>query len=203
MRIGLDFDNTIVSYDNIFFKVALEKGIIDKKKHVNKLLIREYLISLDKELIWTELQGEVYGPRMHEANSFVGVLDFISKACELGHNIFIISHKTKNPIKGPMYDLHNATKIWIKNNLISKGIELIKDHQIFLEETQIKKIKRIESCKCDLYVDDLPEILHSNIFPLSTEGYLFDPNKYYLKEKKINLNYFESWEILTKKLFNS
>ena len=33
MRIGIDFDNTIVSYDTLFHKVAVEQGAVPGRLH--------------------------------------------------------------------------------------------------------------------------------------------------------------------------
>ena len=49
IRLGLDFDNTIIFYDNIFYKIALEKKIIPEKFPAQKKKIRDYLINNDSE----------------------------------------------------------------------------------------------------------------------------------------------------------
>ena len=36
MRIGVDFDNTIASYDNLFFEIASKKGFLPKGWKGNK-----------------------------------------------------------------------------------------------------------------------------------------------------------------------
>ena len=45
MRLGLDFDNTIVSYDALFHKVALEGSLIPADVAPTKLNVRDYLRS--------------------------------------------------------------------------------------------------------------------------------------------------------------
>ena len=37
MRIGIDFDNTIVSYDELFYQIAQEKKLIPAELPVNKV----------------------------------------------------------------------------------------------------------------------------------------------------------------------
>ena len=59
MIIGLDFDNTIVSYDSLFHKVSVEQNLINEIFEVNKIKIRDYLRSVNKEDAWTEMQGYV------------------------------------------------------------------------------------------------------------------------------------------------
>ena len=62
--LGLDFDNTLVSYDKLFHKLALEKELIDEKVPANKMSIREDLRERGKDEFFTLLQGEVYGLRI-------------------------------------------------------------------------------------------------------------------------------------------
>ena len=62
--LGIDFDNTIVKYDNLFHKIALEKGLIDTSAGKRKKEIRDYLRSRNKGGEFTLLQGEVYGLRI-------------------------------------------------------------------------------------------------------------------------------------------
>src|SRR5689334_19654230 len=101
MRIGLDFDNTIVSYDNLFHTVAREQSLIPPDLPPNKLLIRDYLRQIDQEDRWTEMQGTVYGSRMLEAQAYPGALDFIRRATAAGHTLAIVSHKTQYNFRGP------------------------------------------------------------------------------------------------------
>ena len=42
-KIGIDFDNTIVSYDDLFHKIATEQKLIPENFPHSKLLIRDYL----------------------------------------------------------------------------------------------------------------------------------------------------------------
>lgn len=115
MRIGLDFDNTIVSYDSLFHKVAIEKGVISQGVPVNKLAVRDYLRNTNQEAIWTEMQGYVYGARMDEANPYPGLIDALSDLKLRGHQLFIVSHKTQYPYLGERYDLHRASLDWISS----------------------------------------------------------------------------------------
>ena len=41
MKIGIDFDNTIVCYDEIFNDVALKLGYIQNNKHLNKSQVKK------------------------------------------------------------------------------------------------------------------------------------------------------------------
>lgn len=180
MHIGLDFDNTIVSYDRLFHKVATEQAIIPVDCPVNKVAIRDYLRSMGKEALWTEMQGYVYGFRMQEAEPFPCVLDTLQQLCAEGHCLSIISHKTLYPFVGPQYDLHKAAKNWVELYLQRSEFPLIKNENIFFELTKAEKISRIAALACDIFMDDLPEILEDEQFPSSTQALLFDPENHHV-----------------------
>ena len=59
MRLGFDFDNTLISYDLLFHRVALDKGLIHKDLLKQKNAVRDYLRDMGAEDEWTRLQGEV------------------------------------------------------------------------------------------------------------------------------------------------
>jgi hypothetical protein len=193
MRIGLDFDNTIVSYDALFHKVAREQDLVPLTTPVNKLVVRDYLRKIGQENRWTQMQGEVYGTRMDEAQAYLGVVDFMRQAKKAGHMLAIISHKTRRPFAGPQYDLHAAASGWIVHHLVSDGEPLIPATQIFFELTKQEKIARIADFACDVYIDDLPEILLSEGFPITTERLLFDPEQHHVEAEHHGLKPFLSW----------
>ena len=72
MHIGVDFDNTIVCYDALFHRVALELGLIPPDLPPSKFAVRGHLQRAGREEAWIELQGRVYGGRMAEAAPFPG-----------------------------------------------------------------------------------------------------------------------------------
>jgi phosphoglycolate phosphatase-like HAD superfamily hydrolase len=117
MRIGFDFDNTIVSYDAIFHKVAFERKVINVNVPKNKIAVRDYLRKMQREHIWTEMQGYVYGARMSEAEAYPHVIDVMNNLKKAGHHLFIVSHKTRFPYIGKPYDLHEAARAWIHQHL--------------------------------------------------------------------------------------
>lgn len=179
MRIGLDFDNTIVSYDSLFHKVALEQRLIPSDLPPTKLSVRDYLRSQGKEEVWIEMQGYVYGARMSEAEAYPGVFDFFRWARERSIPTFIISHKTRHPFSGPRYDLHEAAKRWVAEHLHNAIESLIEPDAVYFEVTKEEKLARITRLECTLYLDDLPEILLAPGFPRGTEPLLFDPENHH------------------------
>jgi len=177
MRIGLDFDNTIVCYDDIFHKIALEKGLIPSDHPKNKGSVRDYLREHGKEDVWTEMQGYVYGKRLREAAPFPGVFEFLRFCHDNGIFVSIVSHKTRYPYAGEKYDLHQAAFDWLEYQgyLDSEGTDLPKE-LVFLELTKLAKIKRIKSLNCTHFVDDLPELFAEPSFSKDVYPILFDPN---------------------------
>ena len=54
--IGLDFDNTLISYDQLFFACALECGLIPESLSADKIAVRDHLRESGREDMWTRLQ---------------------------------------------------------------------------------------------------------------------------------------------------
>ena len=172
MIVGIDFDNTLVCYDTIFWKIAREQGVIPPLLPKLKDEVRGHLRFSGAEDLWTELQGIVYGKRIIEADPFPGAIDFITNAKKRGHKIAIISHRTKHPVIGEKTDLHAAARLW----LASKGLEQV---PAFFETTRALKISRINALSCAVFLDDLIEVFEEPDFPASTRKILFDPYSRY------------------------
>lgn len=175
--IGIDFDNTIVCYDNIFYQVALEKELIPPATSTTKEGVRNYLRAMGKEDLWTELQGYVYGARMKDVPPFPGVVDFFTSAIEKDVQVYIISHKTRYPYKGPKYDLHKSAYEWLESQgfFDKNGIGLSSE-RVFFEEAKEGKLSRISNIGCSHFIDDLPEFLMEEGFSKKAERLLFAPN---------------------------
>jgi len=196
MRIGIDFDNTIVSYDALFHKVAWEQDLVPAETPSNKVAVRDHLRGIGQEDRWTEMQGYVYGARMVEALAYEGVIDFIRGAKAAGHEVTIVSHKTRHPFIGPQYDLHAAARAWIACHLLSDGKPLLPSENIFFELTKLEKLTRIAACGCEAFIDDLPEILLADDFPSNTARLLFDPEEHHADLAAQGLGIFRSWRQL-------
>lgn len=193
MKIGIDFDNTLVSYDSVFYEAAKERNLLPDSVKNNKLAVRDYLRSIGKESEWIELQGIVYGARMSLACSYIGSIQFMQKALEKGNEIYIVSHKTKYPFSGQLYDLHKSALIWIEEKLHSKKINLTEKKEVFFEQTKEEKIRKINELNCDVFIDDLPEILNMDGFPTKTKKILFDPESKYELEQQSSYEIASNW----------
>src|SRR5258708_39666194 len=81
MRIGLDFDNTIIRYDEVFLQAARERGLLGADFVGTKQQIRDAIRGLpDGEAKWQALQGYVYGSGMGGATLFGGLPEFLRRA---------------------------------------------------------------------------------------------------------------------------
>jgi hypothetical protein len=175
MRIGIDFDNTIVCYDQVFHTVALEAGSIPAGLPVNKLAVRDHLRAIGREEDWTEMQGVVYTTRILDADPFPGVTEFLRWAKEVGIETAIVSQKTVYPFRGEKNNLHDAARGWIAAKLRHEGEALVPTDRVFFELTKEAKLARVKSLKCTHFIDDLPEILLDPAFPAGVDPILFDP----------------------------
>ena len=65
IKIGIDFDNTIVNYDTLFHQEGLKQNILNGNSyHNSKNRLKKILISKNKEAEWTAIQGKVYGKKI-------------------------------------------------------------------------------------------------------------------------------------------
>ena len=193
MILGIDFDNTIIKYDELFHKIACEKDLISSELPKQKNAVRDFLRTAGVEDEWTIIQGEVYGERIKEALPFPGMLETLEKlnAQQVPKNN--VSLKTRELYLGSKRDLHAAAMNWlILNRIIHTDAAGITEDKVFFEVTKEDKINRIVQIGCTHYVDDLPEILE--MIPNGVNKILFSPNG----EEIINSNWtlIRSWNDL-------
>ena len=165
MKIGFDFDNTIVCYDQA---IEILSAALNLPNDLNrsKLSIRDYLRSQNREQEWTEFQGTLYGPGMKFAKPYEFFIEITNVLKKQKHELFIISHRSKYPYAGEKHDLHQFAKIWLEDKINAK--QLICYKNIYFLETLENKIKKINELKIDLFVDDLIEVINHKIFPTET-----------------------------------
>jgi hypothetical protein len=177
MFVGVDFDNTVVCYDKLFYQLALERQLIPAELPQRKSAVRDYLRRTGAEELWIELQGVGYGARILEAEPFAGASEFFCSLREHGLGACIVSHKTRHPIHGARFDLHRAAHEWLgRNGFYSTGVTGLGPNSVFLEHSRSSKLERIRRLDCRYFVDDLPEFLAEARFPAATQRVLFDPS---------------------------
>jgi hypothetical protein len=185
VRIGIDFDNTVACYDGVFHRAALDKGLIPPNLPTHKDSVRDFMRSAGREDDWTELQGYVYGLRMDLAQPYPGVKQFLLAAELRGIEIVLISHKTRQPYRGPCYDLHAAARAFLSDNgLAGDGAGKLPWNRVVFEEALVGKLTRIRSEECTDFIDDLPEFLGHPNFPTAVSPILFDPHQHYATEDR-------------------
>ncbi|MCW2249536.1 hypothetical protein M2352_005219 [Azospirillum fermentarium] len=175
--IGIDFDNTIVCYDDVFYQIAVSEGVIPITTGRSKGAVRDWLRAAGREEDWTALQGLVYGARIHRAPAFPGFLDFLRRCRTEGQPVAVVSHKTRHPFAGPPYDLHAAARGWLEQLGVfdDPAIGLTPD-RVFFEPAKSGKLNRIASLSCSVFIDDLPEFLSDPGFPVGVRRIHFDPH---------------------------
>jgi hypothetical protein len=185
VKIGIDFDNTVVSYDGVFHRAAVEQGLIPEALATHKDSVRDYLRRAGREDEWTLLQGYVYGLRMDLARPYPGIREFLARAAECGAQTVLISHKTRHPYRGPAHDLHAAARGFLAEQaIVGDAPGALSWDRVIFEETLIGKLRAIASTCCTQFVDDLPEFLGHPDFPEGVGRVLFDPHGHYRDETR-------------------
>jgi hypothetical protein len=176
MRIGLDFDNTIIRYDDVFRQAAKARGLVSSDFAGAKREVREAIWLLpDGEPKWQALQGYVYGKGIEDATLFPGLGDFLKRARVHGDTILVVSHKTEYGHFDPdRVNLREAAMRWmeLQGFFAERGFSLPRDN-IHFASTRAEKLRRIADLRCNVFVDDLEEVLADRDFPDSVRRILF------------------------------
>lgn len=198
MRIGIDFDNTIACYDGVFHKAALERGLVPADLPTSKNAVRDYLNGSGRKDAFTELQGYVYGARMDLVSCYPGVHDFIAAAKAAGHAVHVVSHKTRHPLLGPKHDMHAAARAFlIAQRLVGAGA--LDPGDVVFALTKEEKVAEAARIGCDVFIDDLPEILAMPGFPAGCRPILFDPEGNFAAQRQFERH--ASWPDIAASLF--
>lgn len=176
--LGVDFDNTLVNYDDVLWKTARRMGFVTGGVIQHKKDIRDAIRSLpDGEKKWQQVQAHVYGRAMDEAMLIDGVQEFLQTCRRLGVPVYIVSHKTKFAAQDTdKIDLRRTALDWMtqKGFFEPKGLGFSAD-QIFLESTRRDKVGRIKQLGCTHFIDDLEETFWEESFPQSVTKILYSP----------------------------
>jgi hypothetical protein len=188
MRIGLDFDNTIIRYDDVFREAAIGRGLVSAEFSGTKQQVRDAIRLLpDGEMRWQALQGYVYGMGIKSATMFAGLADFLRRARAHRDIVLIVSHKTEYGHFDPSrVNLRRAAMQWMEGHgfFSEQGFSLLPDN-IYFASTRSEKLNRIGDLACDIFIDDLEEVLADPEFPGSVRRILFSKHA----EKADNLPY--------------
>lgn len=201
--IGIDLDNTLVCYDEVFHNAAVDEGLIESSTPKSKERIRDTIRLLSGgEDKWTRLQAIVYGPQISSAAAFEGCQDFLRHCSMRGTRAVIVSHKTPSAIlDGKQVDLRASALAWMraKKFFDSNGCGLSPEN-VFFESTRSEKIARIHSLGCTHFIDDLAEVFTETSFPRNVAKLLFAPHG--AKIDKEDIEVFATWRELDEFFFH-
>ena len=177
--LAVDFDNTIVSYDDLIHRVAAEMGLVPNGPVMDRLEIRQHIRQQPNgEVAWQKLQATIYGPRICEAKLIDGVEAFFQECHRRNSRACIVSHKTEySNLHGTGTSLRSAALGWMRDHRFfqSQGLGLTTE-DIYFESTRTEKLERIKSLGCSILIDDLVEIFQEESFPTQVAKVLYDPH---------------------------
>jgi hypothetical protein len=159
-RIGIDLDNTIISYDQAFAVAAERQGLVAPDNDLNKDKVRSLVRALpDGERSWQQLQGHVYGKGIGLATLFRGVERFLWRCHNRSIDVEIVSHKTR-------FGHHDLEQISLRDAadrfLAERGVVGVDSapiSSVSYFDSRDDKITYISEGKFDWFIDDLPEVV--------------------------------------------
>lgn len=169
-QIGLDLDNTIILYEELFSKVARELKLLPdnfvfppSQVCNTKIAIREYVREHaphgDKD--WNRIQAQVYGPGIADAHIAPGFIEFVDAMRSAGHSLCIISEKSEyaKADKERSFNLRTGAISFMERNGFFDPLKLrFKREEVFFNSTREEKIDAINALS-EIYIDDLIEVL--------------------------------------------
>ena len=86
-------------------------------------------------------------------------------------------HPEIEPCSGPLRE--DRPPLNIANKLLAEVPAGIAPEHVFFELTLQDKLRRIADQRCEVFIDDLPELLAEPHFPSAARAILFDPDGHY------------------------
>ena len=176
LRVGLDFDNTLAGFDEVFAEAARAAGLTGANfsggKHAVRALCRA---RPDGETEWMRLQGRVYGALMHRARLMHGADLFLTRCRSVGAQVYIVSHKTEyGHFDDSRVNLREAARVWMEaNGFFDPNRFGLSSDDVYFENNRTTKVVRISALSCTHFVDDLEEVFREPGFPAATRRILF------------------------------
>ena len=166
MRVGIDIDNTIICYDKAFASLAKKLGF-DVPSSASKQEVKAWFHQNGLNEEFTILQGQIYGKFISMAHIFEGVPHFIADAIRKRHQLYLVSHKTKYPIKGDQVDLHEAAINFLseQNIVCNQKPNTVPLNNVYFAQTLESKVQKIADLNLDFFIDDLLVVLTHEKFP--------------------------------------
>lgn len=168
LGIGIDFDNTIVSYDDLMFETAVGWGLVDAGSRPDKKSVRDLLRRLPGgESHWRRLQTFAYGTGMSRAQPMDGVREFLAFCRASAIPVWVVSHKSEyNNFGPPEVNLRQAAMRWlVEQGFFAEAQTGLDPGRVFFEATREEKVARIAALGPSHFVDDLEETFLEPTFP--------------------------------------
>lgn len=178
MIVGIDFDNTIADYDEVFVRRAAETGLIEAGAARGKRGVRDHIRSMPGgETSWQGLQAYAYTKGMAQARLIDGVRDFFLACRRAAITVYIVSHKTAYPPAAfEQIDLRISALAWMEARGFFNPNDMGLDRdRVFFEPTRAEKVARITALRCTHFIDDLEEVLLDEGFPAGIRKILYSP----------------------------
>lgn len=195
--LGVDFDNTIINYNDLLHAVACEQGLMNGTTVRGKKEIRDKIrASGDGKIKWQKVQAMIYGPRIHEATISPSWSQFVLACRQKNIPVYIISHKTVYAgYDQTRTNLQEAAMKWMERNQFFSPSGLgFSRNDVFFETTREKKIERIKLLACTHFIDDLEETFMESLFPRGVIKMLYQSSE--LRKSLKGLEIFSSWHEL-------
>lgn len=176
MHIGIDFDNTLIDYTDVFRSCVKKFTSAPQSVFIDKNALRTYILSKKYgNTLWTQLQCSVYGQGIENAKFCRGVLQFLFICKRKKIPVTIISHKSKTCSEGKYHDIRTPAYLFLERHQFYAKTGISKD-KIFFEETRHEKLLRIKQEKCTHFIDDLIEVFQAPMFPRKVLKILYGTN---------------------------
>ena len=175
--LGVDFDNTLICYDEVFHRLAVEAGLVDPGSPPRQKAVREAARrSPEGDVAWQRLQGAAYGPRIQEARPAEGALAFLAWCRAEAIPVHVISHKTRLAAIDPSAtDLREAARLWLEGHGFFDPEIGLDPGAFHCGATRAEKIALIREQGCTHFIDDLLETFREPGFPRVAQGILYAP----------------------------
>lgn len=199
--IGVDFDNTIACYDQVFFSLARTLHVLDESVEPSKARVKERVLSRpDGDLIWQKMQGQAYGRYMYLASVFPGFIEFLYLSRIKGHSVFVVSHKSEyGHFDEDRVPLRDSAMNWMRvHGLVGTTALSLNEDEVFFEQTRELKVNRIRELGCTHFIDDLQDVFVEPSFPAGTGKVLFDPQRMATSDHAGHMA--SSWREITRSL---
>ena len=176
MLVGLDLDNTIIDYSQLFQKLLIEQAWC-KEQPDSKQELKNVVVALENgQQKWEFLQWQAYGPRCSEARLSSGFLNFLEQGHQKKFQFCVLSHKTVFASQDHRH-IHplreSAIQALDKWGVFSVPGSPLTQNDVHFADHREEKLSLIHKMGCDIFVDDLFEVLEHPQFPKTTKPIWF------------------------------